>query len=128
MIGQKDNSYFVLLIRDKKNEWTFPKGLIEPEEKPERTAAREIQEETGLKTMRLVTPLSPVSYFYTWKERKVYKTVSYFLFEGDMAEALTPQTEEGITEVKWVSLVQAKEIIGYKKTNSKILDALRLPE
>ncbi len=38
----------VLLYRAKQQDWTFPKGHIEPKETPEEAAVREIKEETGL--------------------------------------------------------------------------------
>ena len=44
------------------------------------------------------------------------------MYEGDINESPTPQLEEGITEVRWVPIEEAKEIIGYKKTNQKMLE------
>lgn len=112
----------ILLLRDKTGNLSFPKGLIEPGEERVRAAEREIGEEVGIKRLRLLGALNPIEYFYKWEGQLRKKTVYYFLFAGDENETPTPQLEEGITEVKWFPLGEAKEIIGYKKTNAKVLE------
>ena len=42
----------------------LPKGLVDPGEKPEETALREVQEETGL-VAKLVTKLGDIKYVYS---------------------------------------------------------------
>lgn len=115
----------ILLLLDKNNNWTFPKGLIEKGEEKIEAARRETKEEVGLQRLKLGVALSPIKYWYKWKEQIVRKTVYYFLFEGDETEKLKPQEEEGIKEVKWVSLEKAFEIIGYPKTNEPILKEVK---
>src|SRR4030065_2242357 len=45
------------------NDWTFPKGKIEPGETPEETAIRETKEETGF-DVRLTQKLPDIDYEY----------------------------------------------------------------
>ena len=45
----------ILLIQDSKERWTIPKGHIEPGETAKVTARREIEEETGLKNLSVLT-------------------------------------------------------------------------
>ncbi len=47
--------------RPRYDDWSFPKGKAEPGEEPERTALREVEEETGL-TCRLGPPLGELRY------------------------------------------------------------------
>src|SRR6478609_1185735 len=54
----------ILLIQDAKNRWTIPKGHVEPGEEPKQTAEREIQEETGLKQMKVYNWLGKVHFRY----------------------------------------------------------------
>lgn len=110
-----------LLLKDKNNVWSFPKGLIEGNEEYQQTARREIGEETGIKNLKLLGPLSTIKYWYKWQKDLIHKTVYYFLFEALGNEKPRPQKEEGISEVKWFSSVEALQIIGYRKTNEKIL-------
>ena len=45
----------ILLIQDSKERWTIPKGHIEPGETAKMTARREIEEETGLRNVSVLT-------------------------------------------------------------------------
>ncbi len=119
---RQNNIYLILILKDKNDNWTFPKGLIEKNESKETAAKREIAEEVGLKDIRLCDELSPIGYWYKWKEDIVKKKVFYFLFEDIGNEQPVPQNEEGIQEVKWVPLTKAKEIVGYPKTNKPVIE------
>ena len=58
----------------------LPKGLVDPGEKPEQTALREVREETGL-VATPVTKLGDIKYVYvrSWGDRqRVFKIVSFF--------------------------------------------------
>lgn len=118
---QKGKNYQILLLKDKNNNWTFPKGLIEDKEDKLGTAQREIGEEVGLKNVKFVSELSPIGYWYRWQKDLIKKTVYYFLFEAMENEKPKPQKEEGIKEVKWFTPEEALAIIGYPKTNKPIL-------
>lgn len=122
VIKKNNASWFLLLLMDKNDNWTFPKGLIEENESPEKTAAREITEETGIKNIKLHKKITPIQYYYKFEGELIKKTVHYFLFEAFGEEAIYPQTEEGIKEVAWFELEKARQIVGYKKTNKKILE------
>ena len=112
---------YVLLLKDKSRKWTFPKGLIEKNEVHENTAKREIAEEVGVKKLTLLAELAPIEYFYKWEGKLVKKKVFYYLFKNGMEEKLRPQRSEGIMDVKWFPFTKAVEVVGYKKTNKKIL-------
>ena len=45
----------ILLIQDSKERWTIPKGHIEPGETAKVTAKREVEEETGLSNISVLT-------------------------------------------------------------------------
>ena len=96
----------------RKNEkWDLPKGKIETNESPEITAIREISEETGVKNLKLIKPLSKTYYIYPLGEQQVLKEVTWFLFQSDKDEALQPQTEENIDDVKWVKTDKINEFL-----------------
>lgn len=111
----------VLLLLDMNDSWTLPKGLVEKGEKKEDTAVREISEEVGLTKLQLLSPLDTIEYFYR-KNGLIKKTVHYFLFELKGKQAPKPQISEGIRAVQWFSFAKAIEIVGYQKTNVKLLE------
>src|SRR6266576_2770858 len=64
----------------------LPKGLVDPGEKPEQTAVREVREETGI-TGSVIRKLGDIKYTYvrSWGDKqRVFKIVSFYLlrYEG----------------------------------------------
>ncbi|QQS63451.1 MAG: NUDIX domain-containing protein [Chitinophagaceae bacterium] len=55
-IVQNENKEILFIYR--RNKWDLPKGKIEKKELPENAAAREIEEETGIKTFILKRKLA----------------------------------------------------------------------
>ncbi len=110
----KDSDHEVALIATKgKTVWTLPKGIIDRGEKPEATAVREIEEETGL-LGRIVHSLGEKSYWFYLKDEniKYRKTVTYFLLEyvsGDMANHCWE-----VDEADWFPLDAALGKVSYK--------------
>ncbi len=95
--------------------WALPKGLIGRSERPEETAAREVQEETGV-SAELGQKLGDVTYVYTWGGQRIFKVVSFYLFRyrrgrvGDLPAALAHEVEE----VRWLPLEDAPSLLAYK--------------
>ncbi len=99
----------VLLIHQVQGHWCFPKGHVEKDETEIETARREIQEETGLSVefeegFRTSTSYSP--------KENVMKEVVYFLARP-IGGVIKPQLEE-VSELQWVTLVQAQALITYE--------------
>jgi 8-oxo-dGTP pyrophosphatase MutT (NUDIX family) len=95
--------------------WALPKGLIDPREKPEETALREVSEETGAQG-RLVEKLGDVRYVYTWRGERIFKIVSFYLLRysrGRLGE-LPPETAHEVAEVRWLPLEEGSKLLAYK--------------
>ena len=122
---QKSNKLQILVLKDKNNHWTFPKGAIEDDEDKKDAAQREIIEEVGITNLYFIIELTPISYWYKWQNNIIKKTVYYLLFKSIGKEIPKPQKEEGIQDVKWVNIDDAPEIIGYPKTNKPILEEVK---
>jgi 8-oxo-dGTP pyrophosphatase MutT (NUDIX family) len=70
------------LLLDYGSHWDFPKGHIEVGEDPQITAARELQEETGIRDARFVPGFKEgMRYFYRKAGEGMLKVVIYFLAE-----------------------------------------------
>jgi 8-oxo-dGTP pyrophosphatase MutT (NUDIX family) len=98
----------------KKGVWALPKGNIAPGEKPEQTALREVEEETGV-APRLVGKIGDVRYVYTWAGERIFKVVSFYLLRysrgrlGDIA----PEQRIEVDEARWLPLERARSLLAY---------------
>lgn len=102
----------ILLIQDAKNRWTIPKGHVEPGEEPKQTAEREIQEETGLKDMKVYNWLGKVHFRYRRNQTLVLMTMHIYLVQatGD-TDAVKP--EDWMTGIEWIPAQEAVDKIAY---------------
>ncbi|MBZ0205116.1 MAG: NUDIX domain-containing protein [Flavobacteriales bacterium] len=99
-----------LLAIHRMGRWDLPKGKVEPGERVDAAALREVREECGLKDLRLVRPLCETWHTYTRNGTQHLKRTDWFLMTGDAAEPLTPQTEEDIDAVRWVDAADLAEL------------------
>ena len=96
----------------------LPKGLVDPGEKPEQTAIREVAEETGV-TAVPVTKLGDIKYAYvrTWggKER-VFKIVSFYLFryQSGQIDEIAPEMRIEVKRALWIPLEDAARKLAYR--------------
>jgi 8-oxo-dGTP diphosphatase len=95
--------------RDGNPPWTFPAGKIEVGESPEDAAVRETFEETGLRVR--VTGIIGSRVHPRTGVRIVY--VAAVL----VGEAGANPDGQELTEVRWVSLAEADELMGPRSTS-----------
>ncbi len=86
--------------------WDLPKGKLENFEQPEEAAVREVSEECGIPEPELLHHLIDTYHIYTQHGERVLKRTYWYLMRSHGDHAPTPQTIEGITEVKWVEPAQ----------------------
>jgi len=96
----------------------LPKGLVDPGEKPEQTAAREVVEETGL-TAVPVTKLGDIKYAYvrSWGDKeRVFKIVSFYLFryESGQIDEIDPAMRIEVKRALWIALEDATQKLAYR--------------
>ena len=82
--------------------WDLPKGKREKNEKSKECALREVEEETGLKNITILKKMSCTFHTYTENGKRILKITHWFAMLAKKNIALHPQTEEGITEARWV--------------------------
>ena len=96
--------------------WALPKGNIGPGEKPDATALREVEEETGLRC-RLGTEVGKTRYRDSQGRSKV---VRYWLMEPEAGE-FTPNEE--VDEVRWLSAAEAESLLTYDHDRALLREA-----
>jgi 8-oxo-dGTP diphosphatase len=94
--------------RPKYDDWSLPKGKLDPGETWEQAALREVEEETGLRCS-LGRELEPVH--YTHKGRP--KRVRYWEMGLDGDHGFAPNDE--VDELRWVTPDEARELLTYDR-------------
>jgi 8-oxo-dGTP pyrophosphatase MutT (NUDIX family)/phosphohistidine phosphatase SixA len=109
----KRGAEVLLVHRRRYDDWSFPKGKLDPGEHLLAAAIREVREETGL-TVRLATPLPTVRYTVSRNGAGSPKEVYYWVARAsgdDTVDAFVPNAE--IDEVAWASTDQARRRLTY---------------
>lgn len=96
----------------------LPKGAIDAGEKPEQTALREIEEETGLHA-DVVHKLADIKYVYvrTWgNHARVFKIVSFYLllYRSGRLGDIAPEMRIEVQRAFWLPLDEAPKALSYK--------------
>ena len=101
--GLLTDSRGALLCIHRLGHWDLPKGKVEPGEDLPTAAAREVEGECGVPLPQVVEPFATTHHLYG-DNLEWMKVTHWFTMRpgpGTDAAAPVPQTEEGITEVRW---------------------------
>ena len=96
----------------------LPKGLVDPGEKPEAAALREVREETGI-TASTMAKLTDIKYVYlrTWGDgQRVFKIVSFYLLRYDSGtiDEIAPAMRIEVKRALWIPLEEAERQLSYR--------------
>jgi len=104
--------------RPKYDDWSLPKGKLDPGERFEEAALREVQEEIGLRC-RLGEELPMVSYHDAKGRPKVVRYWRMEPLEGDF----TPNDE--VDEMRWLPPDEATAVLSYPR-DREVVRAARM--
>ncbi len=102
--------------------WDLPKGKIEAGEKIQNAAIREVEEETGVKISLVKKELPSTYHIYEMEGQIILKRTYWFLMKAYQDQHLIPQSEEGISEARWVSLNEIAKLT--ENTYPSIIEVL----
>lgn len=102
-----------LLFIFRRGSWDLPKGKVDPGETIEACALREVEEETGVGNLTLgdFVGITQHQYFDPYLQEEVIKESHWYSMTVKGVPALIPQTEEDITDIRWVPLSEVNELI-----------------
>lgn len=114
-----DNGDILFIYRNDK--WDLPKGKIEGNETIEKTAIREVMEETGVAGLEITKPLETTYHIFKRNGRYKIKVTYWFEMKTSFNGDLFAQEEEGITKVEWLNNLQINEAIKNSYANIREL-------
>jgi 8-oxo-dGTP pyrophosphatase MutT (NUDIX family) len=100
--GLVTNNNDEILMIFRRGKWDLPKGKLDKGERLEDCAVREVEEETGLKNVKLDSPLIITYHTYHEGSKFILKESHWYTMKVTGEQTLVPQTDEDIHEIKWV--------------------------
>ena len=101
--------------RPRYDDWSLPKGKLDPGETWEQAALREIEEETGLRC-RLEDELAPARYL----SRGAPKTVRWWRMA--VVEDLGLERDDEVDELRWLTPDEAALLLTYEHDRQLVRD------
>lgn len=109
------------LLLDYGAHWDFPKGHIEAGEDPQTTAARELQEETGIRDARFIPGFKQsMRYFYRKAGEGMLKVVIFFLAETPTGDVRLSHEHSGYL---WLPYDEALKRLTFKNARDLLAKA-----
>ncbi|MBO4994040.1 MAG: NUDIX domain-containing protein [Alistipes sp.] len=99
-VVESDRGEVVMISRN--GRWDLPKGHREQGESFEECAAREAEEETGVKVAEVGRLLATTLHAYNIYGEWELKLTAWYVMRA-LSRQLTPQREEGIVRAEWVA-------------------------
>jgi len=119
--GKVYNSEGKVLFIYRNDKWDLPKGGEKRRETIDRTAIREVEEETGVKGLRITKPLEITYHIFKRNGKHKIKITYWFEMKTDFTGDLVPQTKEGITKAAWLTKEQVDIAMNNSYANIKLL-------
>lgn len=109
----------LFIFRNKK--WDLPKGKAEKGEDIQQTALREVQEETHVKDLEIVSFLDTTYHIISRNGEYKLKVTHWFEMKTSYTGKLIPETSEGIKKAKWKNFAQTQKALQNSYANIKLL-------
>lgn len=117
VMNQKHQFLFIL----RRGKWDLPKGKMDEGEKKRETALREVEEETGIGNLEIIKKIGNTYHMFTSKHRWVVKKSVWYEMKSSSLQKPVPQTDEDITEAKWLGRDQIEKSLKNSYPNIKDL-------
>jgi 8-oxo-dGTP pyrophosphatase MutT (NUDIX family) len=110
----------VLIIRNDKDEWVLPKGVIRDQELASDVAMRRVKHETGIDA-HIIAPAGETRYEFYSASRKlpVSNRIDWFIMQADH-DAVAINRAEGFSEGGFFPVEDALEKITYSQDKSLV--------
>lgn len=106
------NSSNEILMIYRLGKWDLPKGKLEEGESVSEGAKREVIEECGIRSLRVVRELPMTYHTYKIDDQPILKRTYWFEMKTEHKAELVPQIEEHIEKAQWVNPDFLDEYLG----------------
>ncbi|MFR9619870.1 MAG: NUDIX domain-containing protein [Rikenellaceae bacterium] len=114
------------LMIHRNGRWDLPKGHLEKGESIKECAVREVKEETGVKQIEIHDKICETIHMYILRGKWEIKSTHWYNMTSPSCSPLTPQREEGIERVEWLTKKAVEENIPHSyKTIQRVIGALK---
>jgi len=130
---QKSAGFIVYYLDDKKikflllkysNYWGFVKGLIEKDEDERKTAMRELEEETGIKKVKMISGFKQKQkWFFKLKGKLIKKEAVFFLAKVSGEDAQKVKISFEHEDFAWLTLDKALKKMKIKANKEMLMKA-----
>lgn len=119
--GKVYNDRGEVLFIYRNNKWDLPKGKAERKETIDKTAVREVEEETGINGLSITKPLEMTYHIFKRNGKHRIKVTYWFEMHSNYDGPLIPQEKEGITKVAWLKKAEMEEALNNSYANIRAL-------
>lgn len=119
--GKVYNEKGEILFIYRNDKWDLPKGKVDRKETIEAAALREVEEETGVKNLKIIKPLETTYHIFKRNGRHRIKITYWFEMKTSYTGKLQPEEIEGITKVEWLNSGQTQKALENSYANIKTL-------
>ena len=116
-----------MLFIFRKNKWDLPKGKVDKGETFENGAMREVEEETGVKKLKLISFAGMTYHVFKRNNQYRLKETYWFYMTTNFSGKLKPQMQEDITKAEWKGPTKISKALENSYGNIKyLLDHLNI--
>jgi 8-oxo-dGTP pyrophosphatase MutT (NUDIX family) len=126
VVNEKNQVLFIY----RRKKWDLPKGKLDPGEDIKACAIREVMEETGIRNLTIGNLIIVTTHGYEENGLNMQKETHWFEMKASTIDnsTLTPQLEEDIEKIEWVSLENLEEYLsGTYTTIQQVLNSWNRP-
>lgn len=119
--GVVTNKKGKVLFIYRNDKWDLPKGKLDKGETIEECALREVEEETGVKKLKIENFLKTTYHIFKRNGKYKLKEVHWYAMKTSYEGELIGEIEEGIEKVKWKGPKKIKKALENSYVNIRLL-------
>jgi 8-oxo-dGTP pyrophosphatase MutT (NUDIX family) len=126
VVNEKNQVLFIY----RRKKWDLPKGKLDPGEDIKACAIREVMEETGIRNLTIGNLIIVTTHSYEENGLNMQKETHWFEMKASTVDnsTLTPQLEEDIEKIEWVSPENLEEYLSETYTTiQQVLNSWNRP-